>query len=214
MKKQALSKGTIIKNTMVPALSVALLSTTIGTTAVAANYSERQVYRNGNFGQLSNQLRQDLRRSGYHVMNIKADGSKALTVYAKKNNQPYELKYSYPDLNLISSNQKDWANLHQNNNHHQHNNGYDANGRYNNNNYYGNRYQNNVEDNIKSEARYPAIRQRALRKLNGLGYKVTSIDLDEKNNRGVFEIEAKKGGQDYDIVLSYPSLDIIKIEKD
>ncbi|WP_201587655.1 PepSY domain-containing protein [Psychrobacter jeotgali] len=71
-----------------------------------------------------------------------------------------------------------------------------------------------IEDRIKQEARYPAIRQRAIRKVNGMGYQVTDIELDEKNNRGIFEIEAKRGGQEYEIELSYPDLRVIKLERD
>jgi uncharacterized membrane protein YkoI len=47
-----------------------------------------------------------------------------------------------------------------------------------------------------------------------MGYRVKDIELDERNNRGVFEIEAKKGSQEYEILLSYPNLNVIKIEKD
>lgn len=47
-----------------------------------------------------------------------------------------------------------------------------------------------------------------------MGYRVKNIELEEKNNRGVFEIEAKRGSQEYEILLSYPDLNVIKIEKD
>ena len=47
-----------------------------------------------------------------------------------------------------------------------------------------------------------------------MGYTIKDIELKEKNNRGIFEIEAKRGNQEYDIVLSYPDLSVIKLEKD
>ncbi len=47
-----------------------------------------------------------------------------------------------------------------------------------------------------------------------MGYRVTDIELDEKKKRGIFEIEATRGGQDYEIELSYPNLEVIKIKKD
>ncbi|WP_227669456.1 hypothetical protein [Psychrobacter sp. NG254] len=47
-----------------------------------------------------------------------------------------------------------------------------------------------------------------------MGYRVDSIDLEEKNKRGVFEIEAKRGSQKYEILLSYPNLDVIRVKKD
>lgn len=106
---------------------------------------------------------------------------------------------------------------------HYKNKGHYNNGRYNN-GYYNNAYKNNkyrykndgddVEDRIKQEARYPTIKQRAIRKMNRMGYQVEDIELDEKNNRGVFEIEAKRGGQEYEVILGYPNLNVIKLEKD
>ncbi|WP_201526301.1 PepSY domain-containing protein [Psychrobacter frigidicola] len=209
-----------LKTVISSALAVALLSTAIGGTAMASNHGQQQIYRgdsNNNFGQISNQLRQNLRRSGYYVMDIQADGAQRLNVYAKKNNQPYELKYTYPSLKLISSNKKDWSNVWQDkNNHHQNGNGYNNN-QYNNHNgngYYGQNKQDDVEDRIKKEASYPAIKQRAVRKVSDMGYRVKDIELEEEDNRGVFEIEAKRGSQDYDIVLGYPNLNVIKLEKD
>ena len=47
-----------------------------------------------------------------------------------------------------------------------------------------------------------------------MGYRVEDIDLEEKNKRGVFEIEGKRGSQKYEILLSYPNLDVIKVRKD
>lgn len=47
-----------------------------------------------------------------------------------------------------------------------------------------------------------------------MGYRVDEIELDEKNGRSIFEIEAKRGGQEYEIELGYPNLNVIKIEKD
>ncbi|WP_261862545.1 hypothetical protein [Psychrobacter sp. JCM 18900] len=71
-----------------------------------------------------------------------------------------------------------------------------------------------VEDTIKREARYPTIKRRAVNKVRAMGYRVEDIDLEEKNKRGVFEIEAKRGSQKYEILLSYPNLDVIKVRKD
>lgn len=225
MKKLPLST---LKITLSAGLAVALLGTTVGCTAVASSYDNQPAYgggdyrdnnyRDGNFGRISQQLRQDLRRKGYQVMDIKSDnhrGNQAITAYAKKNNQPYELKYTYPGLKLISSSKKDWSNVWQDKNHHN-NNGYNNNhknnGKYKNNN---KRYNNDdIEDNIKRETRYPAVKQRAISKIQGMGYRVKDIELEEKNNRGVFEIEARRGSQDYEITLGYPNLNVIKIEKD
>lgn len=193
-------KAKMLHRALAIGFSVVLLSTAISGTANASNhsghYGSQQIYSDGNFGQIASQLRQNLRSNGYYVMDIQADGSDHLNVYAKKNNKPYELRYTYPDLKLISTKQKAWSNVWQDKNNH--NNGDD----------------NDIEDRIKNEARYPAVKQRAIRKINTMGYKVKDIELDEQDNRGVFEIEAKSGNQDYDIVLSYPDLTVIKLQKD
>jgi len=195
-------------------LAITLLGTTVGCAEASQNYNNHSIYKNGhygnnNFGRISQQLRQNLLNQGYQPMDIKPDnyrGNESITAYAKKNNQPYILKYTYPGLKLISSSKSDWSNVWQDKNHN--NNGY--NGKYNN-----NRYKNNdVEDRIKKEARYPSIKRRAISKVEGMGYRVKDIELDEKNNRGVFEIEAKRGSQEYEILLGYPNLNVIKIEKD
>lgn len=197
-------KAKTLQNVLATSLSITLLSTAIGGSAIASNHYEsnrgQQAYRDGNFGQISNRLRQDLRSAGYYVMDIQPDGNNRINVYAKKDNRPYELVYNYPGLKLISSKQKAWSNVWQNNN----------------NNHNGSNYKNNnyLETKIKNETRYQATKQRAIRKITDMGYKVKDIDIDEQNNRGVFEIDAKRGGQDYEIILSYPDLNVIKIEKD
>ena len=71
-----------------------------------------------------------------------------------------------------------------------------------------------VEDSIKRESRYPAIKRRAINKVRAMGYRVEDIDLEEKNKRGVFEVEARRGSQKYEILLSYPTLEVIRVKKD
>lgn len=203
-------------------LTVALLGTAVGCT-VTSGYDNQPVYRDGSFNRASQQLRQDLRRSGYDVINIKSDeyrGRQILIAYAKKNNQLYELKYTYPELKRISSVKKSGENIWQDNNdYRQKNHKNNGNSKYKNNGNYKNNSErkkkgHDVEDRIKQEARYPAIKQRAIRKVNAMGYRVTDIELDEKKNRAFFDIEAKRGGQDYEIELSYPDLNVIKLKKD
>ena len=220
---QALPRFTI-KTILSSTLTATLLTATIGCTAMASDYgnsnygnqnynNQSSVYRDGNFGTIAQKLRRDLSRSGYQVMDIQPDtyrGNQSLVVYAKKNNKPYELKYTYPSLKLISSSQKDWSNVWKDKDRHY---GNANNNKHNNGNANNNKY-NNIEDNIKKEARYPAIKQQAINKVKNMGYQVKDIELDEKDNRGVFEIEARRGNQDYDIILSYPNLSVIKLEKD
>ncbi len=198
MKMTNNMKSSTLKTAIASSLTVALLGTAIGSTAIASNHynnhGEQQIYRDGNFGQVASQLRQNLRSSGYYVMDIQADGGDHITVYAKKNNKPYELRYTYPDLKLVSSKQKAWSKVWQDkNNHH--------NG-------------NNLEDKIKNESRYPSIKQSAINKLSNQGYNVTDIEIDEQDDREVFKVEAERDNQEYDIILSYPDLSTIKFEKD
>ncbi|MGE6474929.1 hypothetical protein [Psychrobacter sp. NPDC078631] len=212
-----------IKATLSTGLVVALLGTTVGCTVVGSGYDNQPVYRGDNnsqshnFNRISQQLRQDLRRKGYQVIHIRADsyrGDRALTAYAKKNNQAYELKYTYPTLRLISSSKRSWPD-NWDNSKSQKNNGRYKENKHKDNYQNGQRYKKgDVEDIIKRESRYPAIKRRAINKVRAMGYRIEDIDLEEKNKRGVFEVEAKRGSQKYEILLSYPNLDVIKVRKD
>ena len=209
-------------------LALTLLGTVAGCAVVDPGYGNYPIYGNsGGYGntdykRVSQTLRNDLRRKGYQVLDIRSDnyrGNRAITAIARKNNQTYELKYSYPDLRLISSNKRGSSNVWQDDR-------YDKD-RYDKYDYkkdkYGNhgKYKNNrryknddIEDSIKRDSRYPAIKQRAVNKVRSMGYRVEDIEFEEKNGRGVFEIEAKRGSQEYEILLGYPNLNVIKIEKD
>ena len=107
-----------LKTALSAGLVVTLLGTTVGCSVVGPGYDNQPIYRgddnrNDSFNRVSQQLRQDLRRKGYQVMDIRSDtyrGDRAITAYAKKNNQAYEFKYTYPNLRLISSNKRDWSN--------------------------------------------------------------------------------------------------------
>lgn len=194
-----IKKSSLLKKLIASGLTIALLGATVGSNAQSANHSGQSIYQDGRFGQISSQLRQDLRQDGYYVMDIQADGDSQIDVYAKKDNQPYVLKYTYPELKQISSDKKEWSNVWKNKNHHQQNaNGYDA----------------DIEDKIKEEARYPTVKQRAIGKMSDMGYEVKDIELEEEDNQGIFEIDAKRDSQDYEVVLGYPDLNIIKLEED
>lgn len=213
-----------IKAAVSACLAVSLLGAAVGCT-VTSGYDNLPVHHDGTFNRASQQLRQELRRNGYDVINIRPEdyrGRQMLIVHAKKNHQLYEFKYTYPDLKRISATKKDWSTGWQDNKDYRQEhkiNKSQGNGQYKNkdNNKYKNKDKKtgyDVEDKIKNEARYPTIKQRAIRKVSAMGYRVMDIELDEKKKRGVFEIEAKRGGQEYEIELSYPNLEIIKIEKD
>ncbi|MGP4712648.1 MULTISPECIES: hypothetical protein [unclassified Psychrobacter] len=203
--------STIIKSGLIAAVSAVILGGAVGCT-VTSGYDNQPIYRDNSVNRASQQLRQDLRRSGYTVMDIKRDnyrGRQVLVAYAKKNNQFYDFIYSYPDLKRLSVNKRDVKDNWKNDKNKSDNNRYK-----NKNKNKGKKYKNNKDDRLQQEARYPAIKQRAIRKVRAMGYRVTDIDFESKKNRGVFEIEARRGGQDYEIELSYPNLDVIKLKKD
>ncbi|WP_440825580.1 hypothetical protein [Psychrobacter cryohalolentis] len=198
------------KTVLSASLAFSLIGVTAGCAVAGPGYDNYPIYNdNSGYNYAENnraiqQLRQDLRRKGYNVMDIRTEsyrGNRVLTVLAKKNNQAYELKYSSPDLRLISSTKKPWSNVWDDKN------DYKDNGKYK-----DKHYKN--EDSIKNESRYPAIKRRAINKVEGMGYRVKDIEFEQKNNRGVFEIEAKRGSQEYEITLGYPNLNVIKIKKD
>ena len=199
-----------LKTVLSASLAFSFVGITAGCAVAGSGYDNYPVYNdNSGYNHAENnraiqQLRQDLRRKGYNVMDIRTEsyrGNRVLTVLAKKNNQAYELKYSSPDLRLISSTKKPWSNVWDDKN------DYKDNGKYK-----DKHYKN--QDSIKNESRYPAIKRRAINKVEGMGYRVKDIEFEQKNNRGVFEIEAKRGSQEYEITLGYPNLNVIKIKKD
>lgn len=198
------------KTVLSASLAFSFVGITAGCAVAGPGYDNYPIYNdNSGYNYAENnraiqQLRQDLRRKGYNVMDVRTEsyrGNRVLTVLAKKNNQAYELKYSSPDLRLISSTKKPWSNVWDDKN------DYKDNGKYK-----DKHYKN--EDSIKNESRYPAIKRRAINKVEGMGYRVKDIEFEQKNNRGVFEIEAKRGSQEYEITLGYPNLNVIKIKKD
>ena len=209
-------------------LALTLLGTVAGCAVVDPGYGNYPIYGdsgdygNTDFKRVSQTLRNDLRRKGYQVLDIRSDnyrGNRAITAIARKNNQTYELKYSYPDLRLISSNKRGSSNVWQDDRYDKDRydkydykkDKYRNHGKYKNNKRYKN---DDIEDSNKRDSRYRAIKQRAVNKVRSMGYRVEDIEFEEKNGRGVFEIEAKRGSQEYEILLGYPNLNVIKIEKD
>jgi len=85
-------------------------------------YDGNGVYRDGNkvnFGHVSQELRARLERSGYKVMDVrKVKGSNdRILARARRNNQDYEMIYTYPSLRLVSSRAYDRSNGKKHNKH-------------------------------------------------------------------------------------------------
>ena len=187
----------ITKSMLSAALISGLLSTAMTLPATAADSIKQQVYSSQDFGRIAQHIRTDLRRQGYHVMNIKADdynNKPALEVYAKKGSQAYEFKYSFPQLKLLESKQKAWSQLWHDDN------------------------QPDQEDKIKksmlSDPNFETIKAKAIQKIEAMGYKVDDINTDDYRQKPIFEIEAERGNEEYEIRLAYPSLDILTVEED
>ena len=66
-----------------------------------------------------------------------------------------------------------------------------------------------IEHQIYSDKNFEQNRAKAIRMLEQRGYRVHDIDADDRG-RPVLDVEAYKGGREYDIKLSYPDLRIIK----
>ena len=71
-----------------------------------------------------------------------------------------------------------------------------------------------IEQQVYSDANFAQNRAKAVKMLEQRGYQVHSIDADDHWGKPVLEVEAYKNGQEYDIVLSYPDLKIIKEQID
>lgn len=67
-----------------------------------------------------------------------------------------------------------------------------------------------IEHQIYSDRNFEQNRAKAIRMLEQRGYRVHDIDADDYRGRPVLDVEAYKGGREYDIKLSYPNLRIIK----
>lgn len=67
-----------------------------------------------------------------------------------------------------------------------------------------------IERQIYSDKNFEQNRAKAVKMLEQRGYQVHNIDADDHWGKPVLEVEAYKDGREYDIVLSYPDLKIVK----
>lgn len=84
-----------------------------------------------------------------------------------------------------------------------------------------NDYDDVIEKQVQTDVNFEKNKQEAIQKLQKLGYivNVAEIDVDVYQTKDgkklpVLEIEARKSGKKYDIVMEYPTLKIIKSELD
>ena len=71
-----------------------------------------------------------------------------------------------------------------------------------------------IKAQVYGDVNFNQKRQKAIQMLAARGYQVAKIEVDDYYNKGVFEVEAYKNGAEYDIVLEYPSLKILKEQRD
>ena len=53
-----------------------------------------------------------------------------------------------------------------------------------------------------------------MQKLQSMGYSVDEIEADDYRQKWILQADVEKNDTDYEIRLSYPSLDILTIEED
>ena len=71
-----------------------------------------------------------------------------------------------------------------------------------------------IERQVYNDANFEQTRAKAVQMLEQRGYQVRDIEADDHWGKPVLEADAYKNGQEYDIVLSYPDLKIIKEKVD
>ena len=71
-----------------------------------------------------------------------------------------------------------------------------------------------IEHQIYSDKNFEQNRAKAVKILEQKGYQVYDVDADDHRGKPVLEIEAYKDGREYDIIMTYPDLKIIKEQID
>lgn len=67
-----------------------------------------------------------------------------------------------------------------------------------------------IEHKVYSDPNFEQKREQAVQILQKKGYSVGEIDADDHWGKPVLEIEAYKNGREYDVIMSYPDLKIIR----
>lgn len=75
---------------------------------------------------------------------------------------------------------------------------------------YANDHNDVIEQQMQADPQFPQKKQQAITQLKERGYQVTKVEAEVYLGQKALEIEAFKNGQEYDIVMDYASLKIIK----
>lgn len=79
---------------------------------------------------------------------------------------------------------------------------------------YANDRDDVIERQMQTEPQFTQKKQQAIALLKERGYQVTKVEAEVHRGQKTLEIEAFKNGQEYDILMDYASLKIIKEEMD
>lgn len=71
-----------------------------------------------------------------------------------------------------------------------------------------------IESQVYADPNYQSVVAKAKQTLEAKGYQVVEIEADDYRRKPALSVEAYKNGQEYDIKLSYPKLDILKEKVD
>ncbi|MGF6147672.1 Uncharacterised protein [Kingella potus] len=71
-----------------------------------------------------------------------------------------------------------------------------------------------IEQQVYSDPAFGQKREAAVKILEKRGYQIHQIEADDHWGKPVLEVEAYKNGREYEILLSYPDLKIIKERRD
>ena len=75
-------------------------------------------------------------------------------------------------------------------------------------------YDDRIEAQVYQDPNFNAIMDKAIKKVQAKGYEVGEADVDTRFGKPVIKVEAYKGYAEYEIVLSYPALNVISERPD
>ncbi len=75
-------------------------------------------------------------------------------------------------------------------------------------------YGNKIKQSVYQDKNFAQYKQKAMQKLQSMGYSVDEIEADDYRQKWILQADVEKNDTDYEIRLSYPSLDILTIEED
>lgn len=75
-------------------------------------------------------------------------------------------------------------------------------------------HDDHIEHQIQADAQFAKKRNEAIAILKKRGYQVAKVEADDHRGQPVLSVEAYKNGQEYEIIMAYPSLKILREKRD